>query len=106
MITPLRHSHPQTVFVASQKEVIGFDILEGNVRVKLSPAKANINALILCPNPFGLLYGASNGDIGFLGPSLPSVGDADIADLREGQTDENVLDSIYRSLVETPITFS
>ncbi|CCX34101.1 WD40-repeat-containing domain protein [Pyronema domesticum] len=102
ILTPQITSDPQLLFVPSIDEVIGFDFLRGDVLVKSRAVtqKHTINALIARPNHCELYFGCSGGEIGIMkAPELRLNEDGE-------EKEENVLNRIYKSLVQEPITFT
>jgi len=104
VLTPLRQSDPQIVFIPSDSEIVGFHIKEGNVILKQKINRHKVNALVRRPNQPELYYASTGGEINVLG-SFIAVDDDEQGGAAE-ETKTNVLDTIYRSLVQTPITFT
>lgn len=103
ILTPHITSDPQLLFVPSIDEVIGFNFLRGDVLVKSRAVtqKDKINALVVRPSYHELYFGSSSGEIGIMKAPEMTVDEED-----DEEKDENVLNKIYKSLVQEPITFS
>jgi DNA excision repair protein ERCC-8 len=104
VLTPLRQSDPQIVFIPSESEIVGFNIKEGNVTLKQKINRRKVNALVRRPNQPELYYASTGGEINALGSFIAADDDEQEGVAEETKT--NVLDTIYRSLVQNPITFS
>jgi hypothetical protein len=102
VLTCLRHSDPQIVFIPSGSEIIGFHIADGNVIFKQQVTQHKVRAVVQRPYSTELYYGSTGGSINVL---APSEGDEGQGETKE-EAETRALDAIYKSLVQTPITFS
>jgi hypothetical protein len=97
VMTCLRQSDPQIVFVPSESAVVGLHMTDGKVVLNQPVTKNKVNTLVSRPHHLELYYGTENGEISVLRPG--SENDQVEATI---SNQSNTLRNIYRSLIETP----
>lgn len=87
-------------------EIMGFHTAGGDVTLKQRVTEHKINVLTNRPHTTELYYGTTGGEINILRP--PTAEDENEVDDDESKErrEAKVLETIYRSLVQTPITFN
>lgn len=96
-------SEPQLIFTPSGPEILVFNLSDGTLVKQLKPPQAKkINALVQRPNRPELYSASVDGKIIAWMPEALEVGEKGD---NEEEEKTNVLDTIYRNLTTTPITF-
>lgn len=97
-------SEPQLVFTPSGSEILGFDLNDGTLVRKLKPPQTRkINALVQRPNCPEFYSASADGRITAW---MPEILELEGKGEEEKDKKTNVLDTIYRNLARTPITFT
>jgi hypothetical protein len=95
-------SDPVLVFVPTEADILGFNILDGCIVMKQKTAIGEkVNSLIQRPNRAELYSGSTDGKIAVFLPYRKVYEE----EAEETDNQANVLDSIYRSLTQTPIEY-
>lgn len=101
------------MFIHSVGEIIGLHFAEGHVVFRQEVTKHKVGGFAQRPHhPAELYYGSTGGEIGVLAPPLNRAGgNGEEVDEDDGSgvaagKDKAVLDAIYQSLVQTPMTFT
>lgn len=97
-------SEPQLIFTLSGPEILGFDLNDGTLAKSLKPPQGKkINALVQRPNRPEFYSASADGKITAW---MPEVLEAEEKREEEEKKKTSVLDTIYRDLARTPITFT
>ncbi|KAF8464583.1 WD40-repeat-containing domain protein [Kalaharituber pfeilii] len=113
IVTPQSLSSPDLVFAISRTEILSFDLFTGALVQRLEPdlRKRVINAFAARPRQIGLYAGMDDGTIIAWSPQLMSDEEEEelereLEERKRKKQGRNVLDEVYRSLMEAPITFT
>lgn len=96
-------SEPQLIFTLSGPEILGFDLNNGTLAKHLKPPQGKkINALVQRPNRPEFYSASADGKITAW---MPETLETEEKEEKEKKR-TSMLDTIYRDLARTPITFT